>query len=61
MKKVLLRIVDVVVGGLGFVLVVWPVRLRRRVAGPGGRGPVFHRALLGVLVLRGRCWKSSEA
>ncbi|MHC4819960.1 MAG: hypothetical protein ACYTF8_18115, partial [Planctomycetota bacterium] len=51
MKKALLGIADVVVGGLGFVLVVWPVRLRRRVAGPTGRGPAFSRALLGVLVL----------
>lgn len=51
MKKALLRIVDVVVGGLGFVLVVWPVRLRRRIAGPTGRGPAFSRALLGIVFL----------
>lgn len=51
MKKALLRIVDVVVGGLGFVLIVWPVRLRRRIAGPTGRGPAFSRSLLGIVFL----------
>jgi lysophospholipase L1-like esterase len=50
-KKALFRIVDVVVGGLGLVLIVWPVRLRRRIAGPTGRGPALSRALLGVFVL----------
>ena len=51
MKKALFRIGDVVLGGLGFVLVLWPVRLRRRIAGPTGRGSVFSRALLSVIFL----------
>jgi len=55
-KRALFRIVDVIFGGLGFVLVSWPVRLRRRVAGPTGRGPAFSRALLGVFFLALYYW-----
>ncbi|MHC4548602.1 MAG: SGNH/GDSL hydrolase family protein [Planctomycetota bacterium] len=47
------RVLDLVVGGVGLALVVWPVRLRRRIAGPAGRGPAFGRTLvsLGFFVL----------
>ncbi len=51
MKRALWRIVDAVVGGLGFVLIVWPVRLRRRIAGPTGRGRAFFRTLLSIAFL----------
>jgi lysophospholipase L1-like esterase len=42
------QVLGFLVGGLGMLLIVWPVRLRRRIAGPHGRGRAFGRSLLGL-------------
>ena len=51
MKNAFTRAVDLLFGVPLMLLTVWPIRWRRRIAGPRDRGPAFLRALGSILLL----------
>ncbi|MDH3590792.1 MAG: GDSL-type esterase/lipase family protein [Planctomycetota bacterium] len=51
MKRVLLRAGDLLVGIPLALLSMWPIRLRRKIAGPRDRGPALARGVVSILFL----------